>query len=196
MINQDWIDHYPDMYANFLTEGSYDHTPYIVSSSKITRGHISFKYINMWGRSGQFLPCVKKIWMTNIEGTSMYQIIKKLKALKPGLRELNKDRFSDIENNNSLLQMYMHKLQEELGVNPNNQAMIRWINEGDANTAFFHGAIKSRRMKNKVLMVEDVDGHACATTTEIRRAFLHYYNSLLGTSSPTKRVRKTTIQCG
>ncbi|XP_074292948.1 uncharacterized protein LOC141619825 [Silene latifolia] len=132
MIDQDWTDHYPDVLANFLPEGNYDHTP----------------------------------------------------SLKVGLKKLNNKRFSDIENNTNILQMYVHKLQSELGVNPNNpekimedfkacqdlkemtiardcflaqKAKASWISEGGANTAFFHGAIKRRRIKNKVIMIEDME---------------------------------------
>ncbi|XP_074290581.1 uncharacterized protein LOC141617298 [Silene latifolia] len=36
MVNQDWCDLFPDMFAHFLPEGNYDHTPCIVSSNKHT----------------------------------------------------------------------------------------------------------------------------------------------------------------
>ncbi|XP_074304505.1 uncharacterized protein LOC141639239 [Silene latifolia] len=153
----------------------------------------------------------------------MFQLVKKFKAVNPVLKQLNKDRYSDIENNTSILQLYVQKLQEELGVNPANtvlieeehrgvqdlkhlvearnsflaqKAKITWINEGDANTTYFHGAIKQRRVNNKVVMIENQNGKMCASSDQIQEAFLHYYQSLLGTSTTTSRVRSTIIKCG
>ncbi|XP_074270865.1 uncharacterized protein LOC141594771 [Silene latifolia] len=41
------------------------------------------------------------------------------------------------------------------------KAKCIWINEGDANTAFFHGSIKSKRLRNRVVMIEDKQGKTC-----------------------------------
>ncbi|XP_074300551.1 uncharacterized protein LOC141631830 [Silene latifolia] len=59
LINKDWCDHLKDLYAHFLPEGLYDHTPCIVSSNKQVQGKKCFKYFNMWGGSKEFIPIVR-----------------------------------------------------------------------------------------------------------------------------------------
>ncbi|XP_074318078.1 uncharacterized protein LOC141654863 [Silene latifolia] len=43
LVNKDWCDHLHDLYAQFLPEGMYDHTPCIVSSTKQMQGKRCFK---------------------------------------------------------------------------------------------------------------------------------------------------------
>ncbi|XP_074299307.1 uncharacterized protein LOC141630374 [Silene latifolia] len=95
LVNKDWCDHLQDLYAHFLPEGMYDHTPCIVSSNKQVQGKRSFKYFNMWDGSKEFLPIVRSAWQTKVDGTPMFKLVKKLKVLKPGLRQLNREKFSD-----------------------------------------------------------------------------------------------------
>ncbi|XP_074297596.1 uncharacterized protein LOC141628337 [Silene latifolia] len=47
LVNKDWSDHLPDMYAHFMPEGMLDHTQCIVSSSKSAQGKRCFKNFNM-----------------------------------------------------------------------------------------------------------------------------------------------------
>ncbi|XP_074304637.1 uncharacterized protein LOC141639400 [Silene latifolia] len=192
MINKKWVDLFPDLYAHFLPEDTYDHTPCIV-------------------------------WQRKVNGTPMFQVVMKLKDPKLVLKQLNKERYPDIENNTCILQMYVHKILEELGIHPTNiyyliaeehktlqdlkdmiearnnflthKAKVKWINEGDANTVYFHGAIKQRRVKNKVvMMIEDKDGVMCNSSKHIQDAFLDYYHGLLGTSNHTSRLRTSIIK--
>lgn len=47
----------------------------------------------------KFLPRVAAHWQnTHFSGTSMFTLVKKLKTLKPVLKDLNQDHFSDLEN--------------------------------------------------------------------------------------------------
>ncbi|XP_074266949.1 uncharacterized protein LOC141590244 [Silene latifolia] len=62
------------------------------------------------------------------------------------------------------------------------KAKTLWLEEGDANTHYFHTAIKSRRIQNKVLSILDSDGKKCVEGGDIERAFLDYYKGLLGTN--------------
>ncbi|XP_074270202.1 uncharacterized protein LOC141593148 [Silene latifolia] len=86
LINKDWCDHMPDLYAHFLPEGLMDHTPCIVSSSKNSQRKRCFKYYNMWGeyeasqelkklsiaRDSYLAQKAKQFWMKEGDTNSAY----------------------------------------------------------------------------------------------------------------------------
>ncbi|KAL9227717.1 hypothetical protein vseg_003371 [Gypsophila vaccaria] len=111
----------PEAYAHFLPEGSYDHTPCIVSQSQKRKRKGCFKYFNMWGTSASFIPLIRSNWDTNIPGTHMYKLVRKMKLLKPALKGLNRDKFNEIERATDELEQKVSHWQEELGMNPSNQ---------------------------------------------------------------------------
>ncbi|XP_074288389.1 uncharacterized protein LOC141613551 [Silene latifolia] len=103
--------------------------------------------------------------------TKMFSVIKKLKALKPALKSLNKYCFSDIENSTTIATVALENLQKKLVENPGDivllqqemdmahdlkelisardsffiqKAKVQWSLEGDLNTNYFHHAIKKR----------------------------------------------------
>ncbi|XP_074298298.1 uncharacterized protein LOC141629149 [Silene latifolia] len=170
--NKAWCDSFPDMYAQFLPEGMMDHTPCIVKSNKVVQGNRSFKYFNMWGKSKEFLPLVNELWDYNIDGTPLFKLAKNLKILKPGLKRLNREGFSDIEKATGILEKQVEEMQIQLGTDPSNVSLIsqeceaskklkelqcardsflyqkakgEWIKDGDANTSYFDSIIKKRR---------------------------------------------------
>ncbi|XP_074288057.1 uncharacterized protein LOC141613217 [Silene latifolia] len=124
MVNKAWTDLFPNLYAHFLPEGLYDHTPCVVGSHVQNKKPRCFKYFNMWSKADQFITLVQDIWRMRIDGTPMFQVVKKLKALKPKLKMLNKARFSDIENKTNLMQIRVANIQEELGVNPTDSTKV------------------------------------------------------------------------
>ncbi|XP_074265760.1 uncharacterized protein LOC141588204 [Silene latifolia] len=104
LVNKDWCDHLHDLYAHFLPEGMYDHTPCIVSSNK----------------------------QAKVVGTPMFKLVKKLKILKPALRQLNREKFSDIEHAVDVKQKQIEDLQDQLGRDPSD--MQKRAAESEATT--------------------------------------------------------------
>ncbi|KAL9232505.1 hypothetical protein vseg_007613 [Gypsophila vaccaria] len=98
----------------------YDHTPCIVHFSQGSQPSRTFKYFNMWGSAENFNQIIRKEWSRDIPGHPMFKVVQKIKKLKPALKELNRDRFSDIEMQAINLEEKIKGLQEELGQNPNN----------------------------------------------------------------------------
>ncbi|KAL9227684.1 hypothetical protein vseg_003343 [Gypsophila vaccaria] len=223
LINKEWSDCFPDAYAHFLPEGVSDHSPCLIYFSVKDQCRKSFKYYNMWGKADNFLSVVTMAWNCDIQGHPMFRLVSKLKKLKHPLKELNRNTFSNIEIQATEMELKIQKLQEQLGQNPLNwhlreeedqarkdyipikeakvsylaqQAKQAWIKDGDMNSAYFHGVIRGRRNKNKVMMIEDAHGHIVDTPSTIQTAFLSYYEQLLGESQGTTKVHQTIINCG
>ncbi|XP_074305395.1 uncharacterized protein LOC141640523 [Silene latifolia] len=137
VVNQDWMQSFPNMVANFLPEGHFDHT-----------------------------PCLR------IDGTKMYRIVKKLKALKLHLKALNNTQFSDIENKADLSQTKLIDLQQKLVADP------------------------ARRNKNSIFQIKDHKDILCNDEPGIQEAFLNYYKMLLGSTGHVTRINSGIVQQG
>ncbi|XP_074314251.1 uncharacterized protein LOC141649459 [Silene latifolia] len=215
LVNQEWLNDYPLLYAHFLPEGIFDHTPCVVQANATDEKRARpFKYFNMWSLASNFKETVQVGWTCMQTGTKMYELAKKLKNLKQGLKQLNRSRFADIENNAEVALTKLNKIQQSLGVNPQNLSLIqqecearenyqqlaeaqnqflqqkakmKWSADRDANTSFFHGILKTRRRQNRTRQIID---HR-EINTPIRRgskSFLRFYTQLLGQSHPTTPV--------
>ncbi|XP_074298970.1 uncharacterized protein LOC141629962 [Silene latifolia] len=175
LINQEWQNSFPDLIAQFLPEGLFDHTPCLVSNGSQQNVKVRpFKYFNMWSRAPNFHEVVQEGWQCHNKGTKMFELVKKLKNLKPLLRGLNKSQFSDIEKNADIALTKLSQVQQELGVRPHDPDLIsqecqlreeyrnlargsqtsasrrlklNGASEGGSNTAYFHGVLRTRRRR-------------------------------------------------
>ncbi|XP_074283110.1 uncharacterized protein LOC141607654 [Silene latifolia] len=205
LINQEWLSKFPDMRAHFHLEGLLHHNPYIINNVKIG-GHkkASFTYFNMWGAAPFFLARVGDEWYKSYLGTKMFVIIKKLKALKNIIKELNKECFSDIELQVNIVAHELENIQKQIVQDPTNLTLIateqkakaQWLEEWDSNTTYFHGAIKQRCLRNKVIQIEDQRGRLCKDGDNIQDAFLDYYQTLLGSRKDAKVVKPEVLNQG
>ncbi|XP_074291583.1 uncharacterized protein LOC141618383 [Silene latifolia] len=141
VINEEWSKGMPDMYAHFLPEGTFDHTPCILKSSGQGGTQSKpFKYFNMWGKAATYLSLLAGWWDQHIQGIKMYRVVQKLKSLKPQFRRYNKDHFSDIENNTGIALKNLEYVQSQIAANADN---IFWMEKEQTATAEYkelHGA--------------------------------------------------------
>ncbi|XP_074283703.1 uncharacterized protein LOC141608240 [Silene latifolia] len=211
LCNEFGLDDYPDNYAHFLPEGS-----------QAKEGH-SFKYFNMWSLSPDFEDVVGTSWTKEVKGTPMFQVVRNLKVLKGDLKTLNKEQFGNIENLTHITGIALNQIQTSLVQDPLNKelcdaelqcakelkelrmardqflrqkAKCEWLKLGDDNTSYFHARLKSRRSRNRVCQVKDMNNKLCCTEDEIQGAFVQFYQSLLGTSKPVRPVSVKMVQAG
>ncbi|KAK9668763.1 hypothetical protein RND81_13G084800 [Saponaria officinalis] len=223
MVNQQWLDFLPNVYAHFHNEGIFDHTPCTIQTRGADVSKRSFKYFNMWSGVDDFLPCVAQTWGEYVKGTKMFSVVTRLKNLKKPLKLLNNNLFADVENNAIRAGLYLEYVQNKLRSDPLNPDWIEketaagktycelkrasdsyllqkskahWVCDGDNNTTYFHSIIKGRQVRNKVLRITDIHAQICTEASQIQSAFINFYKKLLGSSSPCFHVNKTVVQNG
>ncbi|XP_074271346.1 uncharacterized protein LOC141595280 [Silene latifolia] len=119
LINDKWLEAFPDAYAHFMTEGTFDHCPCVIHLDGTPRRKIAaFKYYNMWALAPTFQEIVEKSWSSPVMGTPMFRVATKLKRLKGDLKLLNKAFFNDVENNSSMLLIALNEIQKKLRESP------------------------------------------------------------------------------
>ncbi|XP_059649981.1 uncharacterized protein LOC132295706 [Cornus florida] len=108
LINQSWTISFPVSECNFLTPGISDHSPILVTLDiNKPQRRIPFRFFNAWVSHKLFLPSVQRVWSSHIRGTAMFQVVQKLKQLKPVLRSICGKELSDLDSK-------IHAIQLEL----------------------------------------------------------------------------------
>ncbi|XP_062080777.1 uncharacterized protein LOC133785572 [Humulus lupulus] len=174
LANQTWLNRFINAKAVFLFEGIFDHTPAVLSVyPEILSGKKPFKYFRMWSSHPKYSESVKEVWQRAINGTKMFQVVAKLKALKGVLKELNKQ--GEVEARDKYIQVH-----NELNSFLQQKAKLSWIKDGDDNIAIFHTSIRERRRQNRILSIETREGIRVEEPSQVTDAFLSFYQSLLG----------------
>ncbi|XP_074290754.1 uncharacterized protein LOC141617456 [Silene latifolia] len=175
VVNQEWLDQFPEYMANFLPKGHFDHNPCLLSKGSMGGNqHKPFKYFNMWSAADGFQECVSKVWQHWVSGNKMYRVVKKLKMLKTVLKRINKDHFSNIEKAADIAQLRLKQLQEEIIANPGDMGLVQ--QEYEAHHKF------------NSLNHSDQEG--------IQNGFLNNYAMLLGSKTTTTKVNKIIVKQG
>ncbi|XP_074289061.1 uncharacterized protein LOC141614202 [Silene latifolia] len=222
LINDDWINMFPESVANFLPEGLFDHCPCLINFElQMVRRSAAFKYFNMWALAKNFEEVVSTVWSKEVNGTPMFRVVTRLKKLKGELKKLNKEQFSDIENLTNVAELALKEAQTKLIMDPLNEEMCQaerlcatefeelqkarnmylkqkakeaWVANGDENTAFFHSSIRKRRSQNRVYQIKDMHHNVCNSNVAIQAAFEEFYKSLLGDSKEVCPVNKVIVR--
>ena len=211
MTNLKFVSDYPLAHAIFKPYRISDHCPAVLNIplSKM-RWRPSFRFANFITEKEEFLPMVKKVWDENIEGFYMFKVCQKLKILKKHCRDLCNSyrgygkRIQELRKNLESKQMeidcnpFDHKIRNEhadllLKFNEAcndeekllfQRAKIKWIQEGDNNTKFFHSIVKSRGNKNRIMRVLDEDGR-WVSGIALKDKFVSYFKIFLGCKDDT-----------
>ncbi|XP_074290770.1 uncharacterized protein LOC141617472 [Silene latifolia] len=176
LINDDWVNIFPEAYAYLMPEGYFDHCPCVVYpyGKPVTRKP-TFKYFNMWRLDANF-------------------------------NKLNKGPMGDIENKVKVAKLALFKIQEELVSNPMEPTMVasakdlfdELLNLETAWHMFMDQKtkLKNRRAKNKVIQIKDSNGKLCTTSSDIQQAFISFYKELLGSSNEVDPVCVPILNAG
>ncbi|GJX74877.1 RNA-directed DNA polymerase, eukaryota, reverse transcriptase zinc-binding domain protein, partial [Tanacetum coccineum] len=144
----------------------------------------SSRFANYIADKDGFLDVVKDKWKTDVEGFHMYKLVKKLKAIKPVMKNLNwKNR--NLFDNVKKLKKELDEIQTKIDADPTNthireqgvnlfkeytlaledeeklllqKTKVEWLKEGDRNTAYFHKVLKSRSNRCRVEEICDENG--------------------------------------
>ncbi|KAH0712733.1 hypothetical protein KY289_008692 [Solanum tuberosum] len=144
-----------------------------------TYNYYHFKFLNLWVDEPGFMETVQNAWNINIEGSRMWKFHMKLKNTTKQLSWWSRNCIGNIFNNTKNKEKLVADMEEQcqrnnteenrMKLNQANVILIRhykveesywkqksnikWYNEGDLNTKFFHSVMaskKSRLVLNKV----------------------------------------------
>ena len=225
MVNNAWIQKGLTAQATFDFPGKFsDHSPCTVTILRENdRGATPFKFFNMWANHDSFQGLVRSSWDMQPEGTAMFRICKKLKALKSPLKSLNKLHFSHISARAEAAEQELLQAQQNLHDNVADQqlqteipelrsrsiklaeaersfcsqlAKAQYLKNSDKGTKFFHNLIKCQRAKSHISSISLEDGNRSSSYHQVSEAFVNYYTKLLGSKETCTILNRDIVSKG
>ncbi|XP_057246796.1 uncharacterized protein LOC104899352 [Beta vulgaris subsp. vulgaris] len=116
-----WVDKFSNANVMFTLEGISDHCAGVLKlDSALSVKARPFKFCNMWAMDESFLNIVQHGWQERIEGAPMFRVVSKLKKSKQSLRNLHKNKFSQIENDAAIALIKLLEVQKDIHSDPQN----------------------------------------------------------------------------
>lgn len=210
LINDVALQKFSSAYSVFEAGGCSDHMRCKIQifppNEKMRR---PFKYVNAIGKLDAFLPLVQDFWNSTpklFHSTSaLYRFSKKLKNLKPLIRELGKEKLGNLtkkakeaherlcEKQNVTLSnpsgtaiqeeaeayekwLHVASLEEDF---LKQRAKLHWLEVGDQNNKTFHNAIKSRQAQNTIREIRCATGNVVTKQQDIKDEAVYFFSEFL-----------------
>ncbi|KAL0298052.1 UNVERIFIED_CONTAM: hypothetical protein Sangu_3165000 [Sesamum angustifolium] len=206
LVNDVWMDRWPNLYYTCLTPRTSDHSPMVLKGDCRNMQVSLFRFDNYLALSPGFLASVQSIWRHPVVGTPMYSVTRKLKALKPVFRQQRRSKgdlamnvklaagFLEIAQNilqldrhNSLLLLLEHccrivylKASKLEQIMLRQRAKLQWLKGGDQCSKIFFRRVATRRANKRVFQISDDAGNEQTDPTIISSIFVDFFQGLLG----------------
>ena len=209
-INDSALQRFSSAYSVFEAGGCSDHMrckiQLLPQGEKIRR---PFKYVNVIGSLPSFLPMLKEFWDETprlYHSTSaMFRFSKKLKSLKPLIRNLGREKLGDLSKRAKEAHEILCVKQKQTLSNPSEEfvkeeaeayekwlhvaeleedhlkqkAKLHWLEIGDQNNITFHNAVRSRQAQNSIREIRCSDGRTVTSQGEIKAEAEKFFSDFL-----------------
>ncbi|XP_059277625.1 uncharacterized protein LOC132031709 [Lycium ferocissimum] len=205
LINEEWFDLFNDTKVTHLSRTGSDHAPLLVNIEKVRVDTVKyFKFLNIWCNHKDFIDIVKDAWTINIQGSAIWKLHNKMKAVATKLSTWSRETFGDIFKDAKEAERLVTELEKKLTENNNEEnraklnktkadfirllknkdeihrqkAKARWLQDGDKNTSYFHKVIKDRRRKLNIQSIQDNEGQKIEGHQNIATTAIKHFEDL------------------
>lgn len=204
LVNEDWLNTWPHYVIKSSGRTLSDNCPIFMEASVQDWGPKPFRFINSWTTHPNFIHFINIKWNEyRVEGWAGFRLKEKLKLMKADLREWNKSVFGIIEKQIESTRLdveALDKVDDTFGLETeeiirrnkctaeltramiwwdsfmSQKARIKWLNEGDVNSSFFHSWI-NKRAKQRGIEAVLVDNRWLETAGEIKEAATPHFKN-------------------
>ena len=201
MLSEKWCEAWPNSIQVAYQWGLSDHVPLVLHVDEANWGLRPLRMLKCWADYSGYGEFVHQKWGSfNVHRWGGYVLKQKLKMMKESLKEREhhsqntkgkiatvKNRISYLDSKaetNTLVEEEVKELQD-LSVNLLSlsqvqcsinwqKSRLKWLQEGDENSKFFHGIMSTRRRCNIINLV-NVNGVSVEGAHNIRAAVFNYY---------------------
>lgn len=210
LVNENCPLTFPHSYNVFETGGCSDHLRCRIhlTEEEIFRRK-PFKFVNVVADLQGFLPLMEKYWEDTeplyLSTSSMFRFSKKLKHLKPKIRELAKEKLGNLTKKAKEAYDDLCVKQERNLKTPTTQNMIEeniaskrwenvatieekylkqksklhWLKVGDRNNKYFHKGVAQRVAQNTIREIQRGDGTIVHTSGDIKEEAEVFFKKFL-----------------
>lgn len=200
---------YPNATFNHLTALYSDHKPILINPSPPSSHRPRpFRFEAMWTQDATAAVVIENAWSKGHPHPNMAHLMTKLKITKLALKDWNWKVFCHLQTCIQSVWEYIdnlqsqpqtsttiemkHKSQKELDELLLKERILwmekvksRWLEEGDANTRFFHLSTVVHRKHNTIHSILDRDNNILESYDLIAQNFIDFYSNLFATVSPS-----------
>jgi len=215
LLSEKWSEAWPNCIQVAYQRGLSDHVPLMLHVDEANWGPRPLRMLKCWADLPSYGEFVRDKWSSiNLTSWGGFVLRKKLKMLKAELKvwhnEHSKNLDAKIAASKSRIAMLDSKAKvttlldvetEELhalSVNLHSMAQLQnsinrqksrmnWLQDGDANSKFFHGYMSNRRRSNAINVV-NVDGVYIDGVQDIRAAVFNHFSNhykIVGSTRPS-----------
>ncbi|KAK2454307.1 hypothetical protein QL285_001883 [Trifolium repens] len=215
LVSEEWLSSWGLQTLRILPRDVSDHCPLLLKGCVIVSRPKPFRFCNHWLLHKDFVGMVEDFWRSlNVEGWMGYVLKEKLKFLKVMIKDWNKAEYGKMEEKirNLVSSIREKDLRGEQGLLISSEieerkklfgdlwrllkskdvllaqrSRAKWLKEGDTNSKYFHGCLKSRERRNSISCLK-VRGRWIDNSTEIFEEVTNFFN-LHFSSSPWPRPK-------
>ncbi|KAH0684689.1 hypothetical protein KY289_022441 [Solanum tuberosum] len=202
--NSHWFDKFRETSVSHLSRTCSDHAPLLIKCVHENANFVKyFRFLNIWIEHEDYMSVVQDAWNRDQEGNSLQILHQKLKIVSKAL-SWSRTAFGDFYEEPKRLEILIKDL-EEASINNNSQenrmnlskaraeftrflkiqdkvmcqkARVKWLEEGDTNSTFFHNVIKDKNKRLLIHKIKDQDGNWVEGTTQVATATVNYFSNL------------------
>ncbi|XP_030441655.2 uncharacterized protein LOC115663828 [Syzygium oleosum] len=120
LINDQWSSSFSFSEANFLAPGVSDHSQMLIRIAHAVPSRKPFKFFNFWMTHPSYSDIVSQVWNSQIFGSPMFVLCRKLRLLKGRLKQLNRNSYSDISTRVAQARLDLNSTQQAISSDPFN----------------------------------------------------------------------------
>ncbi|KAG5596871.1 hypothetical protein H5410_038103 [Solanum commersonii] len=210
VYNTNWFDDYNTISVSHLSRTCSDHAPLLVNMNNIAPQCIKyFKIFNVWTEHESFLGTIQRCWEELVVENPMYILHQKIKKTCKMLSLWSRETYGDIYEEPKRLEAQMKVLEENSVINNTKanicelfryraeftkylklqdailrqKARAKWLEEGDANTSYFHSTIKDRRRRLSLKKIMNEQNQWLEGNDQIAEGAVSFYQNLFSRES-------------
>ena len=159
----------------------------------------------MWHSHVEFKECISHSWNIHVHGSTMFHISRKFERICKEVRGWNEASFSNIFKEKKKTKKKLKSLQASLAsgissLDHQNEekecwtkwkvlleweeifwkqlSMVKWMEEGNTNTTFFHRLKPKRKKRNTMNLLVEYNGYEVLEEDEIENWASNYYQEI------------------
>ncbi|MQM00346.1 hypothetical protein Taro_033080 [Colocasia esculenta] len=137
LVNQCWLDSFQDSYVSYGDTLHSDHAQLTIFTEElIAGGPKPFRFFTMWAQHESFHSTVQNAWSLDAQGTPLFVLSQKLRAVKEALKVWNRNVFGRIHRRVHDAASVLHDAQEKLAADPMNNEYT--AKENQAQEDYLH----------------------------------------------------------
>ncbi|GAA0157327.1 hypothetical protein LIER_38438 [Lithospermum erythrorhizon] len=221
--NLEWLQCLPQSYVHVQPPEVSDHCLLsIYLRDDVVSGPKPFKYHQFWEDHPDYVELIRGCWDGYAgDGSALDGLIGRLKKVKAGLKELNRNYFLDISGKvkqcaeelrgvqesiyngivDSELMCKEHNLREVLVRYSRaemellkSKARATYLEKGDFSTSFFHRSVVAYTQRHKISMIEDGDGICHKEPVKVEGVIVQFYKDRFRSKGPLKEEDREIIR--